>query len=266
MKKLAFGIAAGALTLYVAGVGILYLIQERLIFYPQKLDKSHRFAHRGDFEELSFPTTDGAQLNGLLFKAGNPKGLIFYLHGNSGSLASWGDIAHVYTDLQYDLFMLDYRGFGKSEGVIGSEDQLHSDVQMVYDSLKTRYKEQDIIILGYSIGTGPAARLASVNDAGMLILQAPYYNMTGVMRELYPAVPTFILRYRLETNNYIKACKMPVVIFHGDRDEVIKYSASMQLKELLKPADTLIILKGQRHGGMSDNPEYRAALSMILSR
>ena len=59
---------------------------------------------------------------------------------------------------------------------------------------------------------------------------------------------------------------MPVVIFHGDQDEVIKHHASMQLKDLLKPVDTLIILKGQGHGGMSDNPEYRAALSMILNR
>jgi len=265
MKKLALGIAAGAISLYVAGVGVLYLIQERLIFTPQKLDKSHRFAHRGNFEELSFPTADGAHLNGLLFKAENPRGLIFYLHGNSGSLASWGEIAHVYTGMQYDLFMLDYRGFGKSEGQIVSEEQLHSDVQMVYDSLKQRYEEQNIVILGYSIGTGPAARLASTNAPRLLILQAPYYNFTGVMREHYPAVPTFILRYRLETNNYISACQMPVLIFHGDRDEVIRHNASMQLKELLKPADTLIILKGQGHNGMSDNPEYLAALSRFLN-
>ena len=266
MKKSVLGFLKIILVVYIVFIVVLYFIQERLIFFPEKLDKAYKFDFGQDFEELSFKMEDGILLNGLLFKADTPKGLIFYLHGNAGSLKSWGAVAKVYTDLHYDLFMLDYRGYGKSEGRIGSESQLHKDVQTVYNKLKARYSERDMIILGYSIGTGPATKLASTSGAKMLILQAPYYNLVGIMRGYYPIIPTFILKYRLETNRYIRACKMPIVIFHGDSDEVIDYRFSLKLKELLKPSDTLITLKGQGHNGMSDHPEYLHAITEILGR
>jgi alpha-beta hydrolase superfamily lysophospholipase len=266
MKKPVIIMASGALALYLAAVGLLYLVQERIIFFPQKLDKDYRFAFEQEFEELSLPMNDGVHLSGLLFRAEASKGLIFYLHGNAGSLASWGTIAKPYTELGYDLFILDYRGFGKSEGRISSEAQLHEDVSAVYNHFKIKYKEQDIVILGYSIGTGPAARLAAGSNAKLLILQAPYYNLKGLMSSLYPFIPTSILRYQFETNRWLRACKMPVALIHGDQDEVIPHEASLQLKELLKPADTLIILKDQAHSGISDNAEYRKVLKRLLDR
>ena len=160
--------------------------------------------------------------------------------------------------------MLDYRGYGKSGGAISSEGQLHADVRAVYNSLKGRYNEADIIILGYSIGTGPAARLASESGAGRLVLQAPYYSLAGVMAAFYPAIPRFILKYKLETNKYIAGCRMPVVLIHGDQDAVISYESSVRLKALLKPGDTLITLRGQGHNGITENPQYLQSLRQIL--
>lgn len=102
--------------LYVAMCIFLYFIQERLLFFPEKLPQNYRFAFTHDFEELKIEMEDEILLNGILFKIQNPKGLIFYLHGNAGSLRTWGEAAKIYTDMSYDLFMLDYRGYGKSEG------------------------------------------------------------------------------------------------------------------------------------------------------
>ena len=125
----------------MAVCGVLYFVQEKLIFFPEKLEKEYKFGFNETFEELNFKTGDNVLLNGILFKADTSKGLIFYLHGNAGSLKSWGEIARTYTDLNYDLFMLDYRGYGKSEGAISSQDQLFRDIQTVYDNLKTKYDE-----------------------------------------------------------------------------------------------------------------------------
>jgi pimeloyl-ACP methyl ester carboxylesterase len=266
MKKIMLFVAGTALILYVIAIGVLYFIQERLIFFPQKLSRDYRFAFDGPFEERWFPMKDGVRLHGLYFPASSSRGLIFYLHGNAGSLASWGDIAGVYTALGYDLFMLDYRGYGKSEGSIRSEGQLHQDIRAVYDSMKAGYREEDVTILGYSIGTGPAAKLAAESNAGRLILQTPYYSMAEVMATFYPLVPRIILRYRLETHKYLHQCRMPVVLFHGDRDQVIPYESSVRLKALLKPGDTLITLKGQGHIGVTEHPEYRRALAEIMGR
>ena len=252
--------------LYISICVVLYFFQENLIFFPEKLSKNYKFKFNQSFEVLNLKTDDNILLNGVLFKADSSKGLIFFLHGNAGSLRTWGCVAKTYTDLDYDLFMLDYRGYGKSNGKINSEKQFYKDIQQVYDKLKTMYDEHNIIILGYSIGTGPATKLASSNNSKLLILQAPYYNLTDLMRYNYPIIPTVILKYKFETNKYLIDCKMPVVIFHGNNDKVIYYESSLKLKELLKNKDTLITLNGQGHNAMSDNPEYQIEIQKILKK
>lgn len=266
MRKILMKILIILSILFLSACVLLFLYQEKLIFFPQKLDKSYQFSFDQNFEEIIIKTEDQKILNGLLFKSESPKGLIFYLHGNAGSLCSWGELAQTYTKLHYDVFMLDYRGFGKSEGSISSQRQIFKDVQNAYDEMLKIYSENKIIVLGYSIGTGLAAKLASTNNPKLLILQAPYYSMADMMQHIFPVIPKFMLKYKFETDKYIKDCKMPIVIFHGDQDEVIYYGSSLKLKEQFKKQDTLITLIGQGHNGMTDNPDYEIEIQKILVR
>ncbi|HEX5151628.1 MAG TPA: alpha/beta fold hydrolase [Parafilimonas sp.] len=252
--------------LYFIICTLLFLFQEKLIFFPQKLAREYTFSLDQEFEEINVKTKDNKLLNSLLFKADSSKGVIFYLHGNAGSLSTWGEVAKTYTALHYDVFMPDYRGYGKSEGSINGQRQFFQDIQTVYDELKTKYTEDKIVVLGYSIGTGPAAKVASANNPRLLILQAPYYSLTDMMHHTYPIIPTFILKYKFETGEYIKSCKMPVVIFHGDQDEVIYYGSSLKLQKEFKQQDTLITLNGQGHNGMTENPDYKIEIQKVLSR
>jgi uncharacterized protein len=266
MKKIIFRILKIVAGLYIIVCVLLFFFQEKLIFFPQKLDKDYKFRFDQKFEEFKIKTKDNKLLNGILFKADSSKGLIFYLHGNAGSLYSWGDLAKTYTDLNYDVFMLDYRGYGKSEGSIDGQSQLFQDIQTAYEELKNKYAEDKIIVLGYSIGTGLAAKVASTNNPGLLILQAPYYSLSDMMRHTYPIIPTFILKYKFETHNFIKRCKMPIVVFHGDQDEVIYYGSSLKLQKEFKKQDTLITLSGQGHNGMTENSDYRIEIQKVLTR
>lgn len=266
MKKSFVKVLKIIIALYFILCGFLYFFQEKLIFFPEKLDKNYQYNFLQNFEEINIKATDGKIINGLLFKAQKPKGVIFYLHGNAGNLSSWGDVAETYTHLNYDVFMIDYRSFGKSEGEITEQEQLFKDNQNAYNEVKKRYKEDKIIILGYSIGTGLAAQLASINHPKLLILQAPYYSLTDMMKKRFPFVPTFILKYKLATNDYLKNCKMPVIIFHGDQDEVIYYDSSIKLKEEFKKGDTLITLPKQGHNGITGNLVYQKELQKILSQ
>jgi hypothetical protein len=109
-----------------------------------------------------------------------------------------------------------------------------------------------------------AVKLASANHPRLLILQAPYFSFTDIKNRYFPIIPSFILKYKFETHRFIQDCHMPIVIFHGDKDEVIYYGSSLKLKELLAEKDTLITLKGQRHNGMSGNMEYLMELQRIL--
>jgi uncharacterized protein len=252
------------LIVYVCICVLLYFLQERLIFFPEKTPRDRVYRFSDNFEELYFTTPDQLSLHGVLFKARQSKGLIFYLHGNAGSIESWGDAATVYTSLGYDVFMLDYRGYGKSEGSVTSEQQLHDDVNLVFNQLTSRYAENRIVILGYSIGTGPAVKLAAERRAKLLILQAPFYSFESVMKQHYAIIPTFILRYKFETYKYLPRCRMPVVIFHGEDDNLIDLRNATRLKNLFKATDTLITLKGVGHNGMTHDLQYLKQLKTIL--
>ena len=250
---------------YIVLCIILFFFQERLIFFPEKLKNDHKFDFQGTFEEIKIKTGDNNLLSGVLFKSRSSKGLIFYLHGNAGSINSWGEVAETYTELHHDVFILDYRGYGKSQGSIRSQDEFYQDIQIAYNEIKKRYHEDEIIVLGFSIGSGPAAKLASSNNPKLLILEAPYLSLTDMMRHRFRIFPTFLLKYKFRTDEFIKDCKTPIVIFHGDRDEVIYYGSSLKLRPLLKETDTLITLKGQGHNGIAENLDYKSELQKVLS-
>ncbi len=250
---------------YILILCFLYLFQERFIFFPEKLDKAHQFHFEQDFEEINIQTDDGIALHGLLFKTEKPQGLVFYLHGNAGSIRTWGEDAKLYIDLNYDVFFLDYRGYGKSDGSINNQEQIFQDVQATYDFLKRKYPESQIIVLGYSIGTGPAAKVAATNKPKSLILQAPFYSLVDLIRKNYPFIPSIIIKYPFRTNEFLQQCKMPVFIFHGTRDEIIYYESSVNLKKQSNQKVTLITLKEHGHNGMSENPSYQRMLMKILN-
>lgn len=117
VKRLTLFVSLAFVTLYT----VIGLTQEQLIFFPTKLASNYQFNFAYPFEEIDVITEDSLKLHGVLFKADSSKGLIFYLHGNSGNVNTWGSLAQVYTNLNYDVFILDYRGYGKSEGRISSE-------------------------------------------------------------------------------------------------------------------------------------------------
>lgn len=265
MKVLFWLLGLGA-ALYVAVCLLLYFQQERLLFFPTRLAATYRFRFPGRFEERWLTASDGTRLHGLLFPTDSVrKGLVFYLHGNGGALDSWGEVAPIYTHLGYDVFLLDYRGYGKSEGRISSQAQLLADADLAYQQLLKQYPEEQVVLLGYSLGTGVAAWLAAQHHPKQLILQAPYPSMRAMARQHYPWVPGFIVRYPLHTDKVLPHITAPIVIFHGDQDEVIDYRTTLKMKRLLKPQDQFIALPGVGHNGMTENPGYQQLIRQLLA-
>ena len=249
---------------YLVLCAVLFFIQEKLIFFPEKMQADANFAFKHPFKELKVNSRDGTPLSAVLFTANQSRGLVFYLHGNAGSIQSWGSEAEFFNGLAYDVCMMDYRGYGKSGGRINSEEQFLDDIECVYREMLGLYSEKDVVVLGYSLGTGAATWLASRHHPRLLILQAPYFNIRDMMQRRFPFVTTRILKYNFSTNEWLPACKMPVCIFHGDHDEVIYFGSSVKLQSLFKQEDTLITLKSQMHMGMIENPFYRTAMQELL--
>lgn len=264
LKYIAISLVGLVAIIYVSAVTYFYINQQEMVFLASKLPQDYEFNFNQKFEEFSIPSFDGTKLNGILFKAENSKGLIFYLHGNAGALDTWGDIADNYTQFGYDIFILDYRGFGKSEGAIEDEEQVYKDISIAYQELIKRYDEKKVIITGYSIGSGLASYLASENNPKKLILLSPYYNVTELSSERAPFFPDILKKFAFTTNNFLPKIKSPIYIFHGNVDQVINYNHSVRLSKLLKKNDKFFTLKGQGHSKMNDNLDYLKELQQIL--
>lgn len=255
------------LLLYLLLCSLLYFFQEKMIFYPQTLAEDFIFEQYKNYEERYVEMKDGKKLHALLFRAEDSKGVVFYLHGNAGSLEGWGSVAETFTENNYDVFIPDYRGYGKSEGAIQSEAQLHRDMQTLYAELKNEYAENKIVVLGHSIGSGLAARLAAKNNPGLLILQAPPYSLPDLAKKLFPfnLFPSFLLKYKLKTGKYVKATDSPVVVIHGDEDEIVYYGSSLKIQQHFKSRDTLFTLKGLGHNDFLVTRQYANVIRRVLT-
>jgi len=255
--------------LYGAAIAWLWFRQERLLFEPDALppDAPLFEADAPDVREFMVDVP-GARLSVAQLKLANPRGVVFYLHGNSGNLRKWFvDLDH-FRELNFDVVMMDYRGYGKSTGRIGSEEQLRADVRAVWNAVAQQYAGRRIVISGQSLGTALAACLsAELCAAGctpdLTLLISPYSSMRALADELYPWVPSAVLRYPLLTVDH--ACKVqgPVMLVHGDRDELIGLHHSEAIRQAL-PRCQLLKVEGAGHGDVHQFPSFRQGIASAL--
>ena len=233
---------------YAGTLALMYGTQERLIFPGTPLAADYHFEFDRDqrFEELRVPVP-GATLDALHFMQDKPRGLVFFVHGNAGNLATWTTGIDFYRRINYDLFIFDYRGYGKSTGRIESEDQLVADVRAAWDSIAPRYHDLPIIIQGRSLGTGLAARLARDVDPRLLVLVSPYTSLATLGKRQYPLVPAWLNRYPMRTDALIGDIQCPILLVHGTADSLIPFTESEHLKGLARSPIELLAIAGAGH-------------------
>src|SRR4029078_7214483 len=129
----------------------------------------HVFRFDQAFEEIAIDVP-GARLHALRFVQPKPDGLVFFLHGNAGDVSTWATDLGFYRTVNYDLFLFDYRGYGKSTGAIASEAELHADVRAVWDRVAPVYARKPIVVYGRSLGTGLAVALARETHPALVVL------------------------------------------------------------------------------------------------
>ena len=250
----------------------LYWQQESLLFRPVVIPASQplaALASQGVGVSEFTVEVPGARLSVLQLKLPNPKGVVFFLHGNAGNLDSWFINTEIYRRNNMDLVMLDYRGYGKSTGKIESEAQLHADARAVYNHIAPQYVAKKLVIYGRSLGTGLAAGLAAdlykeQTMVDMTVLVSPYSSLTGLTRDIYPFVPQALLRYPLRTDQIIEQFKNPLLLIHGEQDNLIPPSHSQTLKTLA-PQARLMLIKGAAHNDVHKFEAYLQGFGAVLA-
>ncbi|MEM1136877.1 MAG: alpha/beta fold hydrolase [Bacteroidota bacterium] len=257
-------------TVFLVGIYFLlcviyYLIQEKIIFLPEKLPADYQFNISLSFEEVFLDTEKDVTIHGLHFKKSNSKGVILYFHGNAGSLERWGDVAHYFDKYPYDFFIYDYRTYGKSNGK-RSEEAMYYDAEHCLKYLLSTFSENQLILYGRSLGSGIAAKMATLYDVNKVILETPYYNLYDVARHYAPFIPyKLLMRYSFRSDLWLPKIKCPVYIFHGTKDKIIPHSSALKLAEKLNGQGKFVSIPKGRHNNLAEFELFNRELNLILS-
>jgi fermentation-respiration switch protein FrsA (DUF1100 family) len=258
-KTKIIGISGGTvLFLYLVVAGCFYFFQDRFVFQPEYLSKNFKFVFNQNFEEYSIQTKDHNTLNALYFTTDQPsKGLILYFHGNAGNLKKWGRYAVDFTSLGYDVFMADYRGYGKSTGK-PSEEVLYQDAQEILDWTKANLKYDKLVIYGRSLGSAVASHLSMTANPALLILETPFEKLSGVIYYL----PS---NYDFPNNQFLPKVRCKKLFIHGTDDWIVPLASAAKLKPFLNEGDRFVFIEGGGHNNLREFKKYHETLREALN-
>ena len=238
----------GALCLY------LFMMQAKLIFYPnipsRKLTSSP--ADIGlEYESVSLKTSDQVTLHGWFVPASAEKGGLLFFHGNAGNISHRLDSLRIFHDLGLSTLIIDYRGYGQSQGTI-SEHGTYLDAEAAWNYL-TEIKNipsQKIAVFGRSLGAAIAAYSAAKHMPGALILESAFTSVPDMAAKLYPVFPVRLLsRFQYNTRKSLLSVKCPVLIIHSPGDEIIPFENGLQLYQSAREPKRILEIQGGHNDG-----------------
>jgi fermentation-respiration switch protein FrsA (DUF1100 family) len=252
---------------------LLWCFHPYVLFRPTILPPDFQYNFSFPFKEINFQPEKGVRLNALWFSPPSVQGkrkIVLFFHGNRDNLARWGhEYAERFVSHGYDVLMYDYRGYGKSTGN-RSEAALHRDAQYVYNFLKRQFREDAIVVYGYSLGTGMASRIAASNRPKMLILEAPYASIPTLGRTQLPLFPyEWLTRYKFRTDSCFAHIRCPTHLFHGTKDITVPFENSLILANLATKNSVkvgLTTIPNGQHLFLNHSPIYRRALDSLLKQ
>lgn len=242
-------------------------------FHPVVFDggPTWKLPHGG--EDVWFQTAGGVRLHGWFVrsKAETPAATILYFHGNGGNLSHAGWLAEELAARGFDVLLFDYRGYGRSGGASTGERSLFEDADAAYDYLVNArgVPPESIVLYGQSLGTTAAADVASRKRCKALILESGLSSASDMAAVVFPGLPRFLSR--LGRNRFESACKLervscPVLVAHGERDEVIPVGQGRALYEAAREPKKLILNPRAGHNDLvaAGGDEYLDALAEFV--
>ena len=248
---------------------LLYLLQDRLIFYRQPLPESvQRMVNAlPGTVELEVAAPDGTRLRGWLrHHAGPPpRGLVIYFGGNAEEVS--GQILDASELSPWSVAAFNYRGYGRSEGN-PSEAALTADALLLHDRLAARpdIDPDRIVVLGRSLGSGVAVQLAARRPLRALILVSPFDSLRSIARKTYPFVPVgVLLRHPFDSLALAPGISVPVLVLAGERDDLIPPVHSRRLADAWAGEHRFELLPGVGHNDIHIAPRYWPAIREFLA-
>ncbi|MCC5883857.1 MAG: alpha/beta hydrolase [Halomonas sp.] len=261
--------------IYALVVLLAWFFQERLLFLPH-VGREHVAtpAERGlGWQQVDLITEDGVNLDAWWIPTDRPRGSLLFLHGNAGNISHRLDSIQQFHRLGLSVLILDYRGYGRSEGR-PSEAGTALDARAGWRWLTEQAgaPADEIVLFGRSLGAAVAAELAASleaqNQPAAVLLESPFRSVPALGQQLYPLLPVrWLATLDYPTERYVTRIEAPLLVIHSRDDEIIPYTEGEAVFEAAnEPKQMLPIMGGHNTGFVESEPGYSAAIDQFLIR
>ena len=248
-KLLIIGIGVyAALSIYV------YFMQSGMIFYPNMPGRNLTSSPENiglTYQDVEFVTEDNIKLHGWFIPDKNAKGTVLFFHGNAGNISHRLDSIDIFHRLGLNVFIMDYRGYGQSEGKI-TEKGSYRDAEAAWNYLNhTRgISGKQIIIFGRSLGASIAGWLAGKHTPAALIIESGFTSVPSMAQRFYPFLPVrWLTHFKYDTEQYVKDISCPVLVAHSKNDEIIPYQEGREIFEAAHEPKQFLEMQGGHNDG-----------------
>jgi len=260
----------GAVLLAWAGaIGLLYVTQDQQLYFPTTTLQATPEDAGLSYEDVWLSSKDGLRLHGWYVPAAEAAPVLLFFHGNAGNISHRLSSIRVFHDLGLSVLIIDYRGYGQSEGR-PSEPGLYQDAEAAWRYLRDErgVPAQRIVLFGRSLGAAVAARLGVTADSppGAVILESAFTSAPDLGAELLPWMPVRrLIRVDYDTRAAVEQLRVPILIAHSVEDEVVPFSHGERLFEAApEPKRFLTMQGGHNDGFLRSQPNYSRALAAFL--
>lgn len=248
---------------------LMYLFQAAFIYFPTKNILATPEDRGMAYEDVYMHTDDGLRLHGWYVPAKQARGSLLFFHGNAGNISGRLESISIFHELELNVFIFDYRGYGRSEGK-PSEEGTYKDAVAAWRYL-TEVQDKNpgkIILFGRSLGGGVAAWLASEVVAGGLVLESTFSSAVDLAAEIYPLMPVrWLLRTRYPVKNVLERVETPVMISHSREDDIIPFRHGQILYEAANdPKYWMELVGGHNDGFIQSGRRYVEGWKHFLNK
>ena len=225
-------------------------MEDKFIFHPSATIEHTPRQVGLEFEDVSFSTRDGVRLNGWFIPHRSAQSTLIWFHGNAGNISHRVEnIKLLHDKVKVNIFIFDYRGYGRSEGRT-SEEGTYLDGEAAIDFVQKQFgtEPKNIILFGRSLGAAVAAEMANRSASQGLILESPFVSVREMARIVFPFLPIGpLLQTRYDVREKIQKIKTPLLVLHGDRDEVVPFTQGKMVFDAAPEPKRFFTIAGARH-------------------
>jgi pimeloyl-ACP methyl ester carboxylesterase len=251
--RLLLSLLALVLVVYLAACAGLYFAQRSLIYHPQP-------ARGPTAHPLLRLQVEGAQIAVTTLPAPGPRALLYFGGNAEDVTASLGQLERDFPGRA--LYLLHYRGYGASSGS-PSEAALHADALVLFDHVHASHS--DVVVVGRSLGSGVAVRLASLRPLQGVVLVTPYDSLAGIAARQFPAFPVrWLLKDRFDSVRHAPRVRAPTLLLAAEHDDLIPADSTARLAASFPPGVArLAVIADTGHNTISLSPAYGEALRSL---